>query len=287
MQMKLDLARLQHQIVDVLITDLAKFFDVIAQDIHPIVGARVGLGGGGGRPPRHPYRGVLIHPAPGPLAVQHPDTTLGNPPRHDPRSPCGSNGGAPIPAVHGHSVPVLCGRALPLPGTHVGGRHDRPLGTGRFPPYTTGPAGSADVVPGYPAGGCPGPQDPARLHIRPATSAVAHAGSHGPPSGPHVGNQYPGPVAGGISRGPGNTALRGPPLHGDGHLPLGCAHSPPEPATGPGSALETAPPPAALPRRRHYGTHGQAPEQAAPPGQRVPPHGQSTCSQRCSHGQSV
>ena len=42
--MKLDLARLQHRIVDVLITDLTKFFDVIAQDIHPIVGARVGLG---------------------------------------------------------------------------------------------------------------------------------------------------------------------------------------------------------------------------------------------------
>ena len=44
MHMKLDPARLQHRIVDVLITDLAKFFDVIAQDIHPIVGARVGLG---------------------------------------------------------------------------------------------------------------------------------------------------------------------------------------------------------------------------------------------------
>ena len=42
--MKLDLARLQNRIVDVLITDLAKFFDAIAQDIHPIVGARVGLG---------------------------------------------------------------------------------------------------------------------------------------------------------------------------------------------------------------------------------------------------
>ena len=42
--MKLDLARLQNRVVDVLITDLAKFFDVIAQDVHPIVGARVGLG---------------------------------------------------------------------------------------------------------------------------------------------------------------------------------------------------------------------------------------------------
>ena len=42
--MKLDLAKLQHRVVEILITDLAKFFDVIAQDVHPIVGARVGLG---------------------------------------------------------------------------------------------------------------------------------------------------------------------------------------------------------------------------------------------------
>ena len=42
--MKLDLARLQRRVVDVLITDLAKCVDVIAQDIHPIVGAHMGLG---------------------------------------------------------------------------------------------------------------------------------------------------------------------------------------------------------------------------------------------------
>ena len=41
---KLDLASLQHRAVDVLITDLAKFFDVIAQDVNAILGARVGLG---------------------------------------------------------------------------------------------------------------------------------------------------------------------------------------------------------------------------------------------------
>ena len=41
--MKLDLAR-QRRVVDILITDLAKFFDVITQDVHPIVGAHVGLG---------------------------------------------------------------------------------------------------------------------------------------------------------------------------------------------------------------------------------------------------
>ena len=42
--MKLDLAKLQRRVVDVLITDLVKFFDAIGQDVHPIVGARVGLG---------------------------------------------------------------------------------------------------------------------------------------------------------------------------------------------------------------------------------------------------
>ena len=42
--MKLDLARLQRRVVDVLVTNLAKFFDVIACYVHPIVGARPGLG---------------------------------------------------------------------------------------------------------------------------------------------------------------------------------------------------------------------------------------------------
>ena len=44
---KLDLARLQHRVVDVLVTDLAKFFDIMAQDVHPIVGPQVGLGDAG------------------------------------------------------------------------------------------------------------------------------------------------------------------------------------------------------------------------------------------------
>ena len=38
MHMKLDLARLWRRVVDVLVSDLAKFFDVIAHDVHPIVG---------------------------------------------------------------------------------------------------------------------------------------------------------------------------------------------------------------------------------------------------------
>ena len=41
--MKLDLARLQHRVVDILVTHLANFFDVITRDAHRIVGARVGL----------------------------------------------------------------------------------------------------------------------------------------------------------------------------------------------------------------------------------------------------
>ena len=44
LHMKLDMARLHCRMVDVLVTDLAKFFDAIAQDVHPMVGARVGLG---------------------------------------------------------------------------------------------------------------------------------------------------------------------------------------------------------------------------------------------------
>ena len=45
--MKRDLARLQRRVAYVLVTDFAKLFDVIAQDVHLIAGARVGLGDGG------------------------------------------------------------------------------------------------------------------------------------------------------------------------------------------------------------------------------------------------
>ena len=42
--MKFDLAKLQGLVVDHLITDLAKFFNVITQDVHPVMAARVGPG---------------------------------------------------------------------------------------------------------------------------------------------------------------------------------------------------------------------------------------------------
>ena len=54
--MKLDMARLRGQVVDVLISDLAKCFDAIAQDVHPIVGNYVGPGNY--RPPLRPHTGV-------------------------------------------------------------------------------------------------------------------------------------------------------------------------------------------------------------------------------------
>ena len=44
MHMKLDLAKLGCRVVDVLVTDLAKYFNVIGHDVHPIMGARAGLG---------------------------------------------------------------------------------------------------------------------------------------------------------------------------------------------------------------------------------------------------
>ena len=45
--MKLDIAKLLNRVVEVVIAYLAKFFDVIAQDVHLIVGARVGPGEAG------------------------------------------------------------------------------------------------------------------------------------------------------------------------------------------------------------------------------------------------
>ena len=96
--MKLDLAMLQHWVVDVLITDPAKFFNVIAQDVHPIVGAHVGPGGG--QPPGYPHGGLLICPNPGPLAIEYPGAAPGYPLGYNPRSPCGGHGGSPLSAVH-------------------------------------------------------------------------------------------------------------------------------------------------------------------------------------------
>ena len=42
--MTLDIAPLRWQVVDVLIGDLAKCFDAMAHDVHPIVGSHAGLG---------------------------------------------------------------------------------------------------------------------------------------------------------------------------------------------------------------------------------------------------
>ena len=42
--MLLDLVCLRGEVVDVLITHRAKYFDVLAQDVHPVVGSCIGLG---------------------------------------------------------------------------------------------------------------------------------------------------------------------------------------------------------------------------------------------------
>ena len=147
-------------------------------------------------PPHRPFR--TRRPPPG--------QALGDSPRHNPGSPCGSHGGAPFPALHGHRVKGFCGGALPLPGAHVGGQHN--LGTGLLPPHTGGRAGSPHILPGDPAGRCPGPQDLARIDVGPRSSAVAHAGWRSPPCRLRVGDGFPGPPGGGASRGPENTALQ-------------------------------------------------------------------------------
>ena len=61
--------------VDVLITDLAKSCDVIAQDIHPIVGARAGLGEADHLPTHTECFSCTL-----PLAVEYPSPALGYPP---------------------------------------------------------------------------------------------------------------------------------------------------------------------------------------------------------------
>ena len=42
--MTLDLARLRRRVVDMRSMDVAKYFDSIAQDVHPVVGNHIGLG---------------------------------------------------------------------------------------------------------------------------------------------------------------------------------------------------------------------------------------------------
>ena len=276
--MKLDLARLQHRIVDVLITDLAKFFDVIAQDIHPIVGARVGLGeadhlathteGFSYTLPLGPWQShtltQLLGTPQGTIQGVHAGATAALPFLRFMDMAYRSSAVEPFrfPGLMwvGDTIVLLeRGDSRPIQGVLLDQRT-----------YYQGIL-RVDVPDRKIQHGSTSDPRPLRL---PTPAAVAR----------HLGRTWvTSTPAGGIGRGPGNTTLRGPPVHGDGHLTSGRANCPPERAKGPGSALEAAPPPAALPGRRHNGTHGQAPEQAAPPGQRVPPHGQSTRGQRRSH----
>ena len=114
--MKLDLARLQRRVADVLVTDLAKFCDVIAQDVHPIVGARVGLGDAGHLATHTEGFSYALPLAPGSRILWRSSWAPPNP-----GSPCKGHGSSPIPAIHGYRIPCIRGNALSLPGAHVGG----------------------------------------------------------------------------------------------------------------------------------------------------------------------
>ena len=75
-------------------------------------------------------------------------------------------------------------RTEPLPGADVGGRYYHHLGAWRGPGHSRGFAGSADVLLGDPAGGCPGLQDCARVDGGPPTATLAHTGGRGLACGP-------------------------------------------------------------------------------------------------------
>ena len=173
--MKLDLAKLQHRLVDILITDLAKFFNVIAHGIHPIVGARVGQ-----VKARHlatHLEGFSYTLPLGPWQSSTVTQLLGTPQG----TIQGVHSGARAAFPFLQFLDIACkALAVSLPGAHVGGRHDHPTGTGRRPPYTGRPGGSSDVLRGYLAGRCPGPQNPARIDFRSPAPTIAHSRSGGP-----------------------------------------------------------------------------------------------------------
>ena len=127
-------------------------------------------GPGGGWPPGHPHFSYAL-PL-GPLAVQCLGAALGNPPKYHPRCPRERNGGSPISALHGHRIPRFSVTSNSLPGARVGGPNNSPPRTGRTPPYPGCLSGSADVLPRYPAGGCPGLRDPARVNLQHPTTTL-------------------------------------------------------------------------------------------------------------------
>ena len=182
--MKLDLARLRHRVVDVLITDLAKFFDVIPQDVHPIVGARVGLGEAD-HLATHTEGFSYTLPL-GPWQSSTLAQLFGTPRAL-------SRGSMRAQRRLSRSYASWTSRTGPL-------RYNRFASQGSCgwttrssywngaTPYTGGLAGSTDILPGYPAGGCPGPQNPARVDIRPPTPTLAHSGSRSLTRWPRVDN---------------------------------------------------------------------------------------------------
>ena len=202
MHMKLDQARLRHRVVDVLITDLAKYFDVIAREIHPIVGAWVGLGEAD-HLATHTEAFSYTLPL-GPWQSSTLAQLLGTP-------------RGTIQGVHAGAT-----AALPFMRFLDIAYRTHAVEPFRFPglmwvddTIVILERGDSRPIQGDPAGGCPRPQNPTRINIRPAAPALPNAGCDSPPSGQHVDDGHPGLAPGGASRGPPDTALQRPAVDGD------------------------------------------------------------------------
>ena len=151
--------------MDVLITTHAEIFVIIARDVHPIMGARIGPGDGSHLAT---HTECFSFPLPdGPPIVRSLGATPRYPPRYNRRSPCGGGGKGPLRAVKGYRIPRVQGSAPSVPGAHVGGRCNSPVGTWRSSPHLGWFAGPADVLPRYRACGCPRSQDPAAVYLMP------------------------------------------------------------------------------------------------------------------------
>ena len=104
--------------MEVLITDLSKFFDVIPQDMHPLVGAGIGLG---------TYEELRAHTEGYsyvvPLGdIQSPELFLGGggPAGVNPRGASGDNGGSPVPCYSRQELQQEHGGPDEIDGTDVG-----------------------------------------------------------------------------------------------------------------------------------------------------------------------
>ena len=119
LHIKLDPAKLERRLVVILVIYLAKFFDAMAQTVHPIVWARVGLADEG-----HvaTHREGLFYTLPlGPWQPDFVAHLVGTPLGTILGVHAGATATLPFSQSHGYRLPRLSGGALSLPGAHVAG----------------------------------------------------------------------------------------------------------------------------------------------------------------------